>query len=53
MELFISALIAGHLLVMRRTNQTVPERILYRNRLEAVSVDCIKKNEDHTSNVVA
>lgn len=54
MKLFISAFMAGHLLVMRRTNQTVPGRILYWNRLETVSVDLSKKkNGDHTSNVTA
>lgn len=43
MKLFISVFMEGHLLVMRRTNQTVPGKILYWNRLEAVSVDPIKK----------
>ena len=45
-KLFILASMAEHLLGMRRTNRTVSGILLYWNRLEAVSMDCLKKNRN-------
>ena len=44
MKLFSLAFMTDHFLVMRRTNRSVLEIILYWNRLEAVSMDSIKKS---------